>query len=94
MFSRPGNTNQDHTSQFLPLAHVKYGFVTSKNGLVHTVAAAQASRFIVCVGGRLATIEGTSASSSAISSIIALLNDVDLASAKRPLGWFNLWEGV
>ncbi|KAF9478384.1 tripeptidyl peptidase A [Pholiota conissans] len=51
--------------------------------------AAQSDRFRIFLGGRIASIGGTSAASPTFAGFVALLNDARIKAHKPPLGFLN-----
>ncbi|RPD64171.1 subtilisin-like protein [Lentinus tigrinus ALCF2SS1-7] len=61
----------------------------NKTGRAYPDVAAQGQGFQVVIGGRVASVGGTSASSPTFAGVISLLNDFRLSQSKAPLGFLN-----
>lgn len=71
------------------MRHISLLTLSYSAGRAFPDVSAQASRFVVFVDGRRASISGTSASSPAFAGVVGLLNDVRIAAGKPPLGFLN-----
>lgn len=63
----------------------------NKSGRAYPDVSAQSYRYLVILNGAVTSLDGTSASSPTVASIIALVNDALLAAGKSPLGFLNPW---
>jgi tripeptidyl-peptidase-1 len=63
----------------------------NKSGRAYPDLAANGQQYAVVWGGRTIAVDGTSASSPTMASIVALLNDDLMAAGKPPLGFMNPW---
>lgn len=63
----------------------------NKSGRAYPDLAANGQSYAVFWGGRIISVDGTSASAPTMAAVIALLNDDLLASKKSPLGFLNPW---
>ncbi|CEH17742.1 subtilisin-like protein [Ceraceosorus bombacis] len=87
-FARPAY--QDNAVKgYLKTLGKKHAGLFNPNGRAYPDIAAQASRYLIVVGGRYVRVGGTSASGPTIASIIALLNDARAAVGRPNLGWIN-----
>ncbi|KAK5072853.1 hypothetical protein LTR64_000737 [Lithohypha guttulata] len=63
----------------------------NKSGRAYPDVAAQGYRYLIMVDGIIVTLDGTSASSPTVASVIALVNDALMAAGQSPLGFLNPW---
>lgn len=63
----------------------------NKTGRAYPDVAAQGYRYVTIYGGKVVSLDGTSASSPTTASIFALVNDALLAAGEKPLGFLNPW---
>jgi len=78
-------------STFLKGLGTTYSQFYNASGRGFPDISAQASHFAVVVNGSVISVRGTSASSPAAASVIALLNDYRLSRGKTALGFLNPW---
>ncbi|KAM5542002.1 hypothetical protein V8D89_004312 [Ganoderma adspersum] len=71
------------------LGNDTYQGLYNVSGRAYPDVAAQGVRYKVVIGGKAALLDGTSASSPAFASVVALLNDHLAAKGKSPLGFLN-----
>lgn len=67
----------------------QYKGLYNPKGRAYPDLAAQASKYLIVLGGKYVRVGGTSASAPAVASIIALLNDARAAIGKPNLGFIN-----
>ncbi|KAL0573727.1 hypothetical protein V5O48_008223 [Marasmius crinis-equi] len=87
-FARPSYQDATVTAFLNDLGTTNSGLFNT-TGRAYPDLAAQGTSFQVIIGGRTASVGGTSASSPTVAGIIALLNDVRLAAGKSSLGFLN-----
>lgn len=63
----------------------------NKSGRAYPDVAAQGYRFVTIYGGKVVSLDGTSAACPTTASIFALVNDALLAAGEKPLGFLNPW---
>lgn len=88
-FERPSYQDDIITTFLNSVPETTYPGLFNRSGRAFPDVSAQASRFAVWVNGRRGSLSGTSASSPAFAGVVALLNDVRIASGKPPLGFLN-----
>ncbi|KAG6898306.1 hypothetical protein C0992_011897 [Termitomyces sp. T32_za158] len=74
---------------FLSSLGTTFSGLYNATGRAYPDVSAQANNFRVIIGGSLASVGGTSASSPTVAAIFSLLNDVRLAANKPTLGFVN-----
>ncbi|EJD43708.1 subtilisin-like protein [Auricularia subglabra TFB-10046 SS5] len=87
-FARPSYQSAA-VSRFLGSIGSQFQGLFNATGRGFPDVAAQGSGFQVVIGGRTASVGGTSASSPTFAGVVALLNDFRIASGKAPLGFLN-----
>lgn len=63
----------------------------NKSGRAYPDVSAQGYRYVVIYGGKIVSLDGTSASAPTTASIFALVNDALIAAGQAPLGFLNPW---
>jgi tripeptidyl-peptidase I len=71
----------------------KFQGLYNSSGRAYPDVAAQGQKYAIQLNGTGITVDGTSASTPVVASILALLNDYKLSQGKDsgPLGWINPW---
>lgn len=69
----------------------KYAGLFDPNGRAYPDIAGQSLNFTIYWNGTLRPVSGTSASTPAVSGILALVNDALIAAGKPTLGFLNPW---
>ncbi len=88
LFSRP-TYQQDAVAQYLTVLGDEYEGLFNPNGRAYPDVAAQGTDFVIVADGQYVGVDGTSASSPTIASIVALVNDERLNAGKSSLGFLN-----
>jgi tripeptidyl-peptidase I len=63
----------------------------NRSGRAYPDLAANGQAYAIYWGGRIISVDGTSASAPTMAAVVALINDDLLASKKSPLGFMNPW---
>ncbi|KAI0794109.1 subtilisin-like protein [Fomes fomentarius] len=87
-FARPSFQDTAVTTFLTKLGNTNAGLFNT-TGRAYPDVAAQGQNFQVVIGGRVASVGGTSASSPTIAGVVALLNDFRLSRGEPPLGFLN-----
>ncbi|CAL1715199.1 unnamed protein product [Somion occarium] len=87
-FARPSFQDTAVTTFLNTLGSTNAGLFNT-TGRAYPDVAAQGQGFQVVIGGRVASVGGTSASSPTFAGVIALLNDFRLSQGKASLGFLN-----
>ncbi|PAV19635.1 subtilisin [Pyrrhoderma noxium] len=87
-FARP-SYQDDTVSSFLTSIGSQNSGLFNTSGRAYPDVAAQGTGFQVVIGGRTASVGGTSASSPTFAAVVSLLNDFRFSQGKSSLGFLN-----
>ncbi|KAK5111852.1 hypothetical protein LTR85_011750 [Meristemomyces frigidus] len=90
-FPRPAYQDQSVPAYLSKYVGTEYAGFYNPNGRAVPDLAAQGSNFTIYWNGSLVPVSGTSASTPAMSAILALVNDALVAAGKPKLGFINPW---
>jgi len=88
-FARPTYQSNAVNAYLNTLPHGTYSGLYNPNGRAYPDVSAQSENFLIFFQGIPSLIGGTSASAPTFAATVALLNDVQLAAGKPPLGFLN-----
>ncbi|KAH9894972.1 subtilisin-like protein [Cubamyces lactineus] len=88
IFARPAYQDASVTSYLQTLGNTNSGLFNS-SGRAYPDIAAQAQNFQVFINGQVTDVDGTSAASPTVASVIALVNDAILKDGGQPIGFLN-----
>ena len=88
IFARPAYQNASVSAYLQTLGNTNSGLFNS-SGRAYPDIAAQAQNFQIFINGQVLNVDGTSAASPTVASIIALVNDAILAGGGLQVGFLN-----
>ncbi|KAI0661166.1 peptidase S8/S53 domain-containing protein, partial [Cubamyces menziesii] len=88
IFARPAYQNASVSAYLQTLGNTNSGLFNS-SGRAYPDIAAQAQNFQIFINGQVLNVDGTSAASPTVASIIALVNDAILAGGGQQVGFLN-----
>ncbi|TVY51388.1 Tripeptidyl-peptidase sed3 [Lachnellula cervina] len=71
--------------------HTSFSKYFNSSGRAYPDVAAQATDFIIVVGGESEAVDGTSCATPTFAGVVQLLNSARIASGKAGLGFLNPW---
>ncbi|KAI0331225.1 subtilisin-like protein [Cubamyces sp. BRFM 1775] len=88
IFARPAYQNDSVNAYLHTLGNTNSGLF-NPSGRAYPDIAAQAQNFQVFINGQVVNVDGTSAASPTVASVIALVNDAILEGGGQPVGFLN-----
>ena len=91
-FAQPAyQKNSSVVDKYIESLNGAFDGMYNKSGRAYPDVAAQSYRYLVVYNGTVISLDGTSASSPTVASIVALVNDALMADGQAPLGFLNPW---